>query len=126
MKFTAQMRSQGHQIVVEKCGVRDDNEAIIMNFSNHQETNIQESSSDEDSEDDLMSEMFGLTSNMTIEDAVESDEETDFSDTLSKNITKLQIASRRPRLNNMREQKSIDKVKESPKLNEKSPKKEKQ
>ena len=45
---------------------------------------------DEDSEDDLMSEMFGLSCNMTIEDAVESDEETDFSDTLSKNITKLQ------------------------------------
>ena len=67
-----------------------------------------------------MSEMFGMSCNMTVEDAEESDEEIDFNDTPSKNITKLQIPSKHPRLNNLRQQKSMDKVKENPKLNEKS------
>ena len=124
MKFTLQMQSRP-QIVVVKCVVRDDNERLIMNFVNHQGSSIQDSSSDEDSEDDLMSEMFGMSCNMTVEDAEESDEEIDFNDTPSKNITKLQIPSKHPRLNNLRQQKSMDKVKENPKLNEKSVEKEK-
>ena len=58
--------------MVVKCVVRDDNERLIMNFVNHQGSSIQDSSSDEDSEDDLMSEMFGMSCNMTVEDAEES------------------------------------------------------
>ena len=111
------MSRQGHEVGVVQCVVRGYNETVVMNFLNRQGSNTQSSSSDEDSEEDLMSEMFGMSCNMTVEDA-ESDEEVACSDSPSKSITESQATSGRVRLHDLIGHKKVGDTKEKAQFGE--------